>query len=67
MVCGINWERGIEQMESSVRSLVEHIFLIDKRHFGYGKVPHRGLAKNMNRFNTLFSGTNLLTCARAGR
>lgn len=48
---GINWEQLIEKGKSSVRSKVEHL----------------GLAKNMNRFNILFAGANLLMCARAGR
>lgn len=64
---GINWERGIEQRKSSVRSKVEHIFLIVKRYFGYSKASYRGLAKNMNRFNILFASAKLLMCARAGR
>lgn len=64
---GINWERSIEQRKSSVRSKVEHVFLIVKRYFGYSKVSYRGLAKNMHRFNILFASTNLLMCVRAGR
>lgn len=64
---GINWERGMEQRKSSVRSKVEHIFLIVKRYFGYSKVSYRGLAKNMNRFNILLASANLLMRARAGR
>ena len=55
------------QRKSSVRSKVEHIFLIVKRYFGYSKVSYRGLAKNMNRFNILFASANLLMCARAGQ
>lgn len=64
---GINWEKLIEHNKSSVRSIVEHIFLIVKRQFGYSKVAYRGLAKNMSRFNILFASANLLMCARAGR
>lgn len=64
---GINREQLIEKGKSSVRSKVEHLFLIVKRQFGYSKVVYRGLAKNMNRFNILFASANLLMCARAGR
>jgi len=62
-----NWDRKIEQRKSSVRSKVEHVFLIVKRHFGYGKTVYRGLAKNTHRLHMLFASANLLMCARAGR
>ncbi|MDO4575616.1 MAG: IS5/IS1182 family transposase, partial [Planctomycetia bacterium] len=64
---GIDWEREIEHRKSSIRSKVEHLFLIVKRDFGYRKVVYRGLAKNMNRFNVLFGCANLLMCVRAGQ
>ena len=64
---GTNWEKAIGRSKSSVRSKVEHPFLIDKRLFGYAMVAYRGLAKNMNRFMVLFASANLLMCARAGR
>ena len=64
---GINWDKEIEHRKSSVRSKVEHIFLIVKRDFGYRKTVYRGIAKNMNRFNMLFGCANLLMCIRAGR
>ena len=64
---GINWDKEIEHRKSSVRSKVEHIFLIVKRDFGYRKTVYRGIAKNMNRFNMLFGSANLLMCIRAGR
>ncbi len=64
---GFNWDRFIENRKSSVRSKVEHPFLIVKRQFGYAKVVYRGIAKNMNRFHVLFASTNLLMCIRAGR
>ena len=64
---GINWDKEIEHRKSSVRSKVEHIFLIIKRDFGYKKVVYRGIANNMNRFNMLFASANLLLCIRAGR
>ena len=64
---GINWDKEIEHRKSSVRSKVEHIFLIVKRDFGYRKTVYRGIAKNMNRFHMLFGCANLLMCIRAGR
>jgi IS5 family transposase len=63
----INWERQIERRKSSVRSKVEHPFLLIKRIFGYSKTVYRGLAKNTHRLHWLFASTNLLMCARAGR
>jgi len=62
-----NWEKHIEHRKSSVRSKVEHPFLIIKRFFGYSKTVYRGLAKNTHRLHMLFAGANLLMCARAGR
>ena len=64
---GENWDRSIERMKSSVRSNVEHPFLIVKRYFGYCKVAYKGIAKNMNRINLLFACTNLLMHVRANR
>jgi IS5 family transposase len=64
---GIEWEKLIEKRKSSVRSKVEHPFLIVKRYFGFAKTVYRGLAKNTHRLHTLFASTNLLMCARAGR
>lgn len=64
---GFNWDRHIENRKSSVRSKVEHPFLIVKRQFGYAKVVYRGIAKNLNRFHVLFASANLLMCIRAGR
>jgi IS5 family transposase len=63
----IDWEKQIERRKSSVRCKVEHPFLIVKRYFGFAKTVYRGLAKNTHRLYTLFTGTNLLMCARAGR
>lgn len=64
---GINWDKYIERRKSSVRSKVEHAFLIVKSFFGYNKVSYRGIAKNMNRFHMLFCSANLLMCVRSGR
>ena len=63
----IDWEKQIERRKSSVRSKVEHPFLIIKRYFGFIKTVYRGLAKNTHRLHTLFTSANLLMCARAGR
>jgi IS5 family transposase len=63
----IDWEKQIERRKSSVRSKVEHPFLIVKRFFGFSKTVYRGLAKNTHRLYTLFASTNLLMCVRAGR
>mgnify|MGYP003623457378 CR=1 FL=1 len=62
-----DWERYIEYRKSSVRSKVEHVFLIVKRQFGYSKVRYRGIAKNLNRLHMLFACANLLMVARARR
>lgn len=64
---GENWDKKIERRKSSVRSKVEHPFLIVKRYFGYCKVAYKGIKKNMNRFNMLFASANLLMCIRAER
>lgn len=64
---GIDWDRLMERGKSSVRSKVEHPFLIVKNYFGYSKVVYRGLSKNMNRFHLLFASANLVMCMRAGR
>jgi IS5 family transposase len=63
----IDWEKQIERRKSSVRSKVEHPFLIVKRYFGFAKTVYRGLAKNTHRLYALFASANLLMCARAGR
>jgi IS5 family transposase len=63
----IDWEKQIERRKSSVRSKVEHPFLVVKRFFGFTKTVYRGLAKNTHRLYTLFAGTNLLMCLRSGR
>ena len=63
----IDWEKLIERRKTSVRSKVEHPFLLIKRFFGFVKTVYRGLAKNTHRLHTLFASTNLLMCARSGR
>ena len=64
---GENYDKTIEHQKSSVRSKVEHPFLIVKKLFGYSKVVYKGIAKNLNRFYMLFASANLLMCLRAGR
>lgn len=63
---GKEWDQYIERQKSSVRSKVEHPFLIIKQQFGYGKVVYRGLAKNVHRLNLLAASANLLMCFRSG-
>ena len=61
---GINWDKYIESRKSSVRTKVEHPFLIVKKQFGYFKVAYRRIAKNMNWFHVLFASANLVMCIR---
>jgi IS5 family transposase len=63
----MNIDNQIERRKSSIRSKVEHPFLIVKRFFGYSKAVYRGLFKNTHRLYMLFVSANLLMCARAGR
>jgi IS5 family transposase len=63
----INWEKQIERRTSSVRSKVEHPFLIVKRFFGYSKTLYNGLTKNGHRLYMLFTSANMLMCIRTGR
>jgi IS5 family transposase len=54
--------RGRQQRErrkSSVRSKVEHPFLILKRLWGFAKVRYRGLAKNVNRAFAMLAMLNI--------
>ena len=53
-------EAVAEKRKASVRAKVEHPFLYVKRHFGYGKVRYRGLAKNTQRLMTLLGFANLM-------
>jgi IS5 family transposase len=63
----LNAECDIERRKASVRSKVEHMFLIVKREFGYRKTVYRGLFKNRHRLSVLLASANLLMCARSGR
>ena len=64
---GTNWDRVIEHAKASVRSKVEHPFLIVKRMFHAGKTRYRGLRKNLFQLYLLFASANLVMCLRAGR
>ena len=50
-------ERAKNKTKSSVRSKVEHPFLINKQIFGFAKTRYRGLEKNAHRL--------FVTCASA--
>ncbi|NLH91209.1 MAG: IS5 family transposase [Atopobium sp.] len=62
-----NWERYLESRKASVRSKVEHPYLIVKRQFGWAKTRYRGIAKNLSLMYVAFASANLAMCARAGR
>ena len=64
---GTNWDRQIEHAKASVRSKVEHPFLIVKRMFHAAKTKYRGLRKNLLQYYLLFASANLVMCLRAGR
>ena len=57
-------EEAAAKRKASVRAKVEHPFLYVKRHFGYGKVRYRGLAKNTERIAMLLGFANLLIAGR---
>jgi IS5 family transposase len=59
------FDQGLETRKASVRSKVEHQFLILKRDFGFYKTRYRGLAKNLNRCHVGFACANFLMRARA--
>ena len=64
---GLAAEHAIETRKASVRSKVEHPFLIVKRQFGYAKCRYKGIAKNGNALTMLFMLANIEMCSRAGR
>ena len=53
-----------EKRKAEIRAKAEHPFLYLKRHFGYGKVRYRGLAKNTQRVAILLGFANLLLAGR---
>ena len=65
---GTNWDRAIEHAKASVRSKVEHPFLIVKRLFHAGKMWYRGLRKNLLPYYLLLRRRiSLCICGREGR
>jgi len=58
-------DRAVESRKASVRSKVEHPFLIVKRDFGFAKTRYRGIAKNLHHLQVLFASANWLMRARA--
>lgn len=63
----INYEKQIERQKSSIRSKVEHSFLIIKRTFGFVKTVYRGIKKNSHRLHILYTSANVLMLIRSGR
>ena len=63
---GLAWEHGIESRKASVRSKVEHAFLIVKRQFGGARCRYRGIAKNASMLTVLFALANVAMWSRAG-
>lgn len=58
-------DRRVESRKASVRSKVEHPFLIIKRDFRFTKTRYRGIAKNQNHLNVLYASANWLMRSRA--
>lgn len=59
---GMDWEKRIKHQKSSVRSKIEHRFLLIKKLFVYNNVGYRGLAKTYHRFCVLFTNANWVMC-----
>jgi len=57
--------KRVNRKMSSIRSRVEHVFLVIKRQFGYTKVRYKGLAKNAAQVFTLTGLTGLYLATRA--
>ena len=64
---GLAIEHTIESRKASVRSKVEHAFLVVKRRFGFDKTRYRGLAKNATALTMRFALANVALWAQAGR
>ena len=58
-------DRQEQSRQASVRSKVEHPYLVVKRDFGFTKTRYRGIAKNLNHLHVLFASANWLMRARA--
>ena len=65
--CALSAEKGIESRKASVRSKVEHPFLIVKRRFGHIRTRYRGIEKNGCLLHAAFALSNLAMCISAGR
>ena len=65
--CTLSAEKGIESRKASVRSKVEHPFLIVKRRFGHLRTRYRGTGKNSCMLCVSFALANLAMCISAGR
>ena len=57
-------ERETNRRKSSIRSKIEHPFLILKRLWGFAKARYRGLAKNANRAFAMLALANLVKWGR---
>jgi IS5 family transposase len=57
-------DKETNRRKSSIRSKVEHPFLILKRLWGFAKVRYRGLAKNANRAFAMLAAINILKHGR---
>lgn len=57
-------DRATNRRKSTIRSKVEHPFLIVKRLWGFAKVRYRGLAKNANRAFAMLALANLVKWGR---
>jgi IS5 family transposase len=58
-------DKATNRRKSSIRSKVEHPFLILKRLWGFAKVRYRGLAKNANRAFAMLAAINILKHGRS--
>jgi len=65
MKAHIGVDAGAGYQGAERRAKVEHPFLIIKRDFGFTKTRSRGMAKNLNHSNMLFTSANWVMRARA--
>ena len=67
LACVLFSENGIESRKASIRSKVEHPFLIVKRRFKHVRTRYRGIEKNSCMLNVSLALANLAMCISAGR
>jgi IS5 family transposase len=67
LACVLLSEKGIESRKASVRSKVEHPFLIVKRRFDPLRTRYRGIEKTSCMLDICFALANLAMCISAGR